>query len=164
MANIPAEHITDSQLLTADGEIELFELTPSGTSAKLYFKNDNTLTWQGNEYTGLPLELSGEANNAEGTSVQPQLSIGQPNIDLSFFKGLIYDGSLDNARIDIHTVLLAHILANSNIKRTRTYRVKRVDNYGATQIVLALSVFSVSGPSQIPFRQYTPPAFPFVRL
>ena len=164
MPTIPTEQIADSQLLTADAEIDLYELTPAGTSAKLYFKNDNTVTWLGNTYTGLPLEFSGESFNAEGQAVQPQLIIGQPDIDLSFFKGLIWDGTIDNAKIDKLTVLLSHITGNQNIKRTRTYRIKRVDNYSSSQITLALAVFSVAGPTALPFRQFIPPAFPFVRF
>jgi hypothetical protein len=164
MPTVPAEQIADSQLLTADAEIEMYRLTPSGSTAHIYFKNDNDVTWLGNTYTGVPLEFSGESFNAEGQVVQPQLTIGQPNIDLSAFKGLIWDGSLDNAEILKHTVLLGHILANQDIKRTRTYRVKRVDNYSAAQIVLALAVFSVAGPTMLPFRQYIPPSFPYVRF
>jgi phage-related protein len=154
MPAIPAEQITDSQKLSADAEIELYELTPSGTIAKFYFKPDNTLTWLGNEYVGLPLEMSGESRNAEGALVQPQLTIGQPDINLSIFKGLIWDGTIDGARIDKHVVLLDHVLGNQNIKRTTTYRVKRVDSYGATQIILALDVFTTLGPTMMPFRQY----------
>lgn len=163
MPTIPAEQITDSQLLTADAEIDLYQLTPVGGGA-IYFKNDNNVTWLGNTYTGFPLQFSGESWNAEGHMVQPQLTIGDTNIDLSVFKGLIWDGTIDNARIDKHTVLLSHITGNQNIKRTRTYRVKRVDGYSAAQITLALATFSVVGPTVLPFRQYIPPSFPFVRL
>jgi phage-related protein len=164
MPAIPNEQITDSQLLDADAEIELYELTPAGSTSKFYFKNDNTVTWRNNEYIGLPLEFSGISKNAEGALVQPQLTVGQPDIDLSIFKGLIYEGNLDNARIDKHTILLTHIQNNSDIKRTETYRVRRIDSYSASQIVLALDVFTTTGPTQMPFRQYIPPAFPFVRL
>jgi hypothetical protein len=162
--NIPNTQIVDAQKLTADAEIDLYELTPKGSSGRIYFKNDNTLTWRGNEYLGLPIQFTGENFNAEGQPVQPQLTIGQPDIDLSFFKGLIFEGSLDDAKIERHTLLLDHVLGNQDIKRTRVYRVKRVDNYGASQIVLALAVFSVAGPTHMPFRQFIPPAFPFVRL
>jgi len=160
----PQEHIAESQLLSPDAEIELYELTPSGSTAKIYFKNDNTVNWLGNEYTGLPLTFTGETFNAEGTAVQPQLMIGQPDVDLSMFKGLIWDGTLDNARIDRHKILLTHMINNQNIKQTLTYRVKRIDNYSASQITMALATFSVAGPTKMPFRLYIPPAFPFVRL
>lgn len=162
--NVPVSQIEDSQKLSADAEIEFWEITPAGGGAIFYFKNDNTMTYLGNEYVGLPLQLTGESRTAEGNPANPQLSIGQPDIDLSIFKGLIFEGNLDNAKIERHTVLLSHALSNTNIKRTDTYRVKRVDAYSAAQIVLVLATFSVAGPSMMPFRQYIPPAFPFVRL
>jgi hypothetical protein len=164
MPSYPVEQVQDAHKLTADAEIEFYELTPAGTNAKIRFKPDNTMTWLGNEYTGLPVQFSGESQNAEGTMSQPKLVIGQPDIDLSMFKGLIYDGTIDGARIDKYTVLLTHALANQNIKRTNIYRVKRVDGYSALAISLSLATFSVTGPNQMPFRLYIPPAFPFVRL
>lgn len=164
MPSIPIEHITDSQQLSADAELDFYELTPAGQSGVIYFKNDNTMTWKGNEYAGIPLTFSGEVHTADGNAVQPQLVLGQTNIDLSVFKGLIYDGSLDGAKIVRHRVLLTHALANQDIKVSRTYRVKRVDTYSAIQIVLALATFTVTGPSTMPFRQFLPPDFPFVRI
>jgi phage-related protein len=161
---LPIEHIEDSQKLSADAEIELFELTPAGGGATMRFKNDNTVTWLGNEYVGLPLEFSGETHSAENGMSQPQLTIGQPDINLSMFKGLIHDGLIDGARVDKHTVLLHNLINNINIKVTRTYKVKRPDSYGVTSIILVLSTFSVAGPSTMPFRQFLPPAFPFVTL
>lgn len=164
MPSIPIEHVVDSQNLVADAELDFYELTPAGQTGVIRFKNDNPMTWKGNEYFGIPLVFSGEAFTADGNMIQPQLTIGQTDIDLSVFKGLIYDGSLDGAKIERHRVLLTHALANQDIKMTRSYRVKRVDNYSAAQIVLALATFTVSGPSTMPFRQFIPPDFPFVRI
>ena len=164
MALVPYSHITDAHKLTADAEIELFELTPAVGSGTFRFKNDNDETWLGNLYTGMPLQFTGETFNAEGRSSQPSLVIGQTNIDLSVFKPLIATGAIDGARIDKHTVLLSNITNNLNIKVTRTYRVKRVEGYSSSVISLVLATFSPAGPSTLPFREFIPPAFPFVRL
>lgn len=161
---IPSSHIQDAQKLSPDAEIDLFVLTPAGTNSKIYFKNDNTMTWLGNTYTGMPLSFTGESKNAEGVPVQPQLVLGQPDIDLSAFKGLIWDGTIDNAKIERYTVLLTDLINNVDIKQYRQYRVKRVDSYGASEIILALATFSTPGPTRMPFRTYIPPAFPFVRI
>jgi phage-related protein len=163
MPVIPTSHIQDAHKLTADAEIDLYKLTAVGGGI-IRFKADNPLTWLGNEYTGLPLEFTGESFNSEGSMAQPQLMIGQPDVDLSIFKGLIYDGTIDGAKIEKYTVLLDNIIANVDTKVTRTYRVKRIDNYSASSIVLVLAAFSVAGPSTLPFRQFIPPAFPFVRI
>ena len=162
MPNIPASHITDAYKLDADGKVTLYKLEPSVGSGSIFFKNDSDANWLGDEYTGIGLQLEGETYTSQGTSPQPTLTIGQNDIDLSPFKPLIWSGGLDNARVTRYRVLLTDLLANNNIKETSVFRVKRVDAYSSTKIQLVLSVFSPSGPSTLPFRQYIPPAFPFV--
>lgn len=160
----PEEHIIDSQSMSADAEIDLFELYPAVGTEVLRFKNDNTVEWLGETYEGLPLEITGEGRNADRGFAQATLVIGQPNIDLSAFKPLIAGGLLDGGRIDKHTVLLDHLIGNDNIRRTLTYKIKRVESYSSSLITVVLSTFSPSGSSTFPFRQFVPPAFPFVRL
>ena len=162
MSTIPSSHISDAYKLEADGKIHLYELTPSIGSGVIRFKNDYDVNWQGNLFTGLPMQVDGETYTAQGTSPQPSLVIGQPDIDLSAFKPLIWSGGLDNARIVRYKVLLDDILNNRNIRESQVFRVKRIDGYSSSQIKLSLAVFSPSGPSTLPFRQYTPPDFPFV--
>lgn len=160
---VPAEQILDGLKMSADAEIDLFELTPAA-GGTIRFKNDNDVTYLSNLYSGIPLELSGEGRDSDKGFSQPTLVIGQPNIDLSAFKPLIYNGGLDGAIIQKHTVLLTHLLANQNLKKIVIYRVKRVENYSSSVISMVLSTFSPAGPSVLPFRQFVPPAFPFVRL
>lgn len=164
MPNIPAEHIADSHELVAEGRVDLFSLTPSGGTGVLNFKPDNTVTWLGVEYAGLPLQLSGEKKSSDIGYSMPKLTIGQPDIDLSIFKPMIYDGWLDNAVIVRQTVLTDNLINNVNIKEVRVYRVKRVEQYSRTQIVMQLATLSDSLGFQMPYRQYLPPAFPSVKL
>lgn len=159
----PEEHVIDAQSMSLDAEIVFYELFPV-LGGVIRFKNDNDQEWMGELYKGIPLELSGEGRNSEQGMTQPSLTIGQPDIDLSAFKPLIANGGLDGARIDKHVVLLEHVLNDSNIKRTTTFRIKRVEKYSSTVISLVLATFSPAGPSNLPFRQFIPPAFPFVRL
>lgn len=162
--SIPIEHTIDAHKLNADGKIELYELTPSIGSGVLRFKPGPDHTWLGNLYSGISMQFEGESWSSSGISPQPSLVIGQNDIDLSAFKPLIWSGGLDNARITKHELLLTHLLGNNNIKKSTVYRVKKVDGYSVSQIKLILSVFSTSGPTSLPFRQYLPPAFPFVVL
>lgn len=164
MPQIPVEQIRDSHKLQADGLVDLFELTPALGSGVIRFKNDSDVTWRGNLYTGLPCQLSGEKNSAETGPTMPKLQIGQPNIDLSQFKGLIYDGSLDNAVITRITILLDDMLNNRLIRTTRVYRVKRVEGYSRSQINLQLASVSDSLGFSLPYRKYNPPAFPAVQM
>lgn len=164
MSNPPISHIVDSHKLLADGRVELFDLTPSGGSGVIRFKPDNDVTWRGLEYVGLPCKLSGEKRTSEAGLAMPKLEIGEPNIDLSIFKGLVFDGYLDNAIIVKTTILLDDLLNNRLIRETDTYRVKRVDRYSRSIISLQLATLSDSLGFSMPYRQYLPPAFPSVMM
>lgn len=159
---IPIEHIQDAQKLTADAEIDLFEMTPSGTTAVIYFKADNDVTWQGHTYEGLPISFAGYKKSSDGSAIMPKLTIGDGSVDLSPFKPLVYDGNLDGATIKHHKVLLDNITNNRNIKETAIYRVKRVPSYNRLVIELQLATASDALGFTLPFRQYFPPAFPAV--
>lgn len=161
MAAIPASHIADAQLLEADAIIELFTLTPT-VGGTIYFKPGADATWQGQTYTGLPVTLTGVKKSADSNTQQPRLSIGTPDIDMSLFKPLVFDGYVDGATLVYMRVLLAHLLSNTNIKETKTYRVKRIEAYSRSQIVLGLSTSSDAMQFTIPNLQYYPPDFPAV--
>lgn len=164
MPAIPSSHIVDAQKLDADAKITLYKLEPSIGTGSIFFKNDADITWLGDTYVGIGLQMEGETYTSQGSAPQPSLTIGQNDIDLSPFKPLIWSGGLDNARVTRYEVLLTDLLANNNIKKTTVFRVKRVEGYSSTRIQLVLSVFSPSGPTTLPFRSYIPPAFPFVVL
>jgi phage-related protein len=164
MAEIPAEHIQDSHKLVADGRVELFELTPSGGSGTIYFKADNTVTWRGHEYVGLPLTITGERKSADQGLTMPRLQVGSPDSNLSLFKPLVYDGYLDNAIVVKQTVLLDNLINNRLIREFMIYRVKRVERYSRTQILMQLATLSDSLGFNLPYRQYLPPAFPSVQM
>lgn len=159
MSSIPAANIQESLKLSADAEIDLFQLTPTDGSGTLFFKADAPLTWAGQLYVGLPLLLSGEKLSSDQSVEQPKLTIGQPNLDLSVFKPLIYDGALDNAVILRLRGLLGNFLAGLNIVETKTFRVKRIDSYQRTRIEMTLAPVSDALDFTLPIRQYLPPDF-----
>ena len=164
MPIIPLEHIQDSHKLLADGRVDLFELTPSGGTGVIRFKSDNDVTWRGQTFTGIPLSVNGEKQDATGGLSMPKMTLGQDNIDLSPFKGLVYDGYLDNAIILRQTVLLDNLVNNRLIREMMTYRVKRVEQYSRTVIMLQLATLSDSLGFSLPYRQYLPPAYPSVQM
>lgn len=164
MTTIPIEHIKDSHSLVSDGTVDLFELTPSGGSGVIRFKNDNPVTWRGMDYAGIPCALSGEKKSSDVGLTMPKLTIGQPNIDLSLFKGLVYDGTLDNAIVVKLHLLVDNLKNNRLIRESTTYRVKRVENYSRSQIILQLATLSDSLGFSMPYRTYTQPAFPSVQM
>lgn len=164
MSTIPPEHIDDSLKLEADGKIDLYDLTPSGGTGTVRFKNDNDVTWRGLAYSGMPVGISGEKKSIDNGLTMPTLTIGNGAIDLSPFKALVYDGYLDNAIILKQTVLLDNLINNRNIKESQIYRVKRVAEYSRTKITLQLATLSDSLGFSLPYRTYLPPAFPSVQM
>ena len=164
MTTIPLEQVIDAHKLTADGEIDLFVLTASGGGSTLYFKNDNDVTWQGNTYYGVPLKFSGENTAVQGGSPQPRLAIGQEGVNLSMFKPLVFDGSLDGALITRTHILVDDMVNNRLIRTQYFYRVRRVESYSRSSIGLQLASKSDSLGFSMPFRSYTPPAFPAVLM
>lgn len=148
--------------LEADGEVWLFDLQPVA-GGMIHFKPDGDVTWQGTLYEGLPCALTGEEMDTEKLP-QPRLRIGQEDLDLLPFKGLINDGYLEGATVVRHKILVDDLINDRNIKQSTTFRVKRVEGYGRTQISLVLAGYSSAINQTIPFRQYLPPEFPWVDI
>ena len=159
---LPPSHIEEAMKLTADAEIDLYELSPL-SGGTVYFKADNPVTWLGQEYEGLPCVLTGEEDSLDKTPM-PRMTLGQEDVDLLPFKALVFDGHLDGAILVRKRVLLDNLLANANIKQTTTWRVKRIPEYSRSKITLILASFSAAQHQTVPFRQYLPPDFPWVDL
>lgn len=159
---LPTNHIDDGLSLQADAKVSLFELYPL-VGSSVFFKADDSITWKSNLYEGLPCSLSGEEFDTNKTPT-PRLQIGQEDLDLLPFKGLIHDGYLEGATLIRHRLLLEDLLNDLNIKETTYFRVKRVQDYSRTNITLVLASYSTATNQTIPFRQYLPPDFPYVDL
>jgi phage-related protein len=164
VTTIPDEQIVDAHKLSADAEIDLFQLTPSGGGGTIHFKADDEVTWRGTVYYGLPIVFSGDGASAQGGASQPRLAIGNENTNLSMFKPLVFDGTIDGASV-IRTHILLDDLVNNRLVRTLFYyRVRRVESYNRNSINLQLSSQSDALSFTMPFRSFLPPAFPAVTL
>jgi len=163
MVAVPVSHVENAHKLIADAELSLFQLYPV-SGGTIYFKPDNAVEWLGNVYEGIPCEITGEKQSADTSTPTPRMTIGQENLDLLPFKGLIHDGMLDGAKLVRYTVLLDDVLNNINSKKTSTFRIKRIENYSRTKISLVLATYSGATHQTIPHRQYLPPHFPWVKL
>lgn len=161
--NIPYSQIVDAHKLDTDGMVSLFRLSPP-VGGTVDFKNGVEYTYQGLTYESLPCRLSGEKWSADAGTPTPRIMIGQPDLDLLPFKGLVHDGLLEGSTLIRYQVLLEDMLRDLNNKRTTYFKVKRVENYGRQQITLLLSTFSGASRQTYPFRQYTPPSFPWVKI
>jgi len=164
MTTIPIEQVQDAHLLQADGEVFLYELTPSIGSGTIRVKADNPVTYRGNLYEGLPLAFEGEIYNSDGTAVQPTLTFGDENINLMALKPLLFDGSMDGGYVARSRILLDDLLNNRLILARDEYRIQRVADYSRSKISFVLARQADSLSFSMPFRQYYSPDFPAVYL
>lgn len=165
MANdsVPYSQIVDAHKLDADGYVSLYRLFPL-VGGEVDVKSGPEFQYQGILYESLPVTLKGEKWAVDGSTPTPRFIIGQPDLDLLPFKGLINDGYLEGARLTRYKVLLEDMLADVNSKRVTHFKIKRPESYNRTSIVLLLSTDSGAVGQTYPFRQYIPPAFPWVKL
>lgn len=163
MPSFPITHVQDAHKLIADGKVDLFQIMPV-SGGTLYLKGDADFTYLGVKYEGIPIGITGEKFSADVSTPTPRMVIGQDNLDLLPFKGLMHDGYLDGARVVRYRVLLDDMLKQLNSKQISYFRVKRVENYSRSKISLLLSTMSGALSQTFPFRQYTPPAFPWVDI
>lgn len=160
---IPFEHIQDAHSLLADGEIFLYEINPlDGGTIRL--KADNSYTWRGNLYEGVPLVWVSGKRSANGGSNRPTLTIGDENTDLGPFKPFLYDGLLDGALVTRYRLLVEDLTDNRLVAGVEQYRVKHIPEYSRTRISLDLATFSDSLNFSMPFKAYYSPAFPSVSI
>lgn len=160
----PQSQIVDAQKLEADGRVWLFELTPSAGGGVFRFKAGADATWLGNLYEGIGVSLTGDKTSSDGAAQLPRLVIGGDGLDLGPLKPLIHAGTVDGGLIRNSRILLDDLVNNRNFTYDRWYRVKRVDEYSSRRVTLILATYADSFGAKLPFRQFVPPAFPFVTL
>lgn len=158
----PVSHLEEAQKLTADALIDLYTITLKNLSVVFRFKNDDTVTWRGNQYEGMACRMSGDNRTADGEESRPVLQVMNP---LGIFNSAAVKGQLDLATVKRQRVLGRHITGNVNIFDQRMWRVGRVRELISGQsISLELRNMTEGANFQIPARQFTPPDFPFVTL
>jgi len=68
--SIPSSHEVDAHQLPADGPVFLYHMTTLG-GVHVYFKSDNSVTWQGNYYTGTAVQISERSRDSDGKLSRP---------------------------------------------------------------------------------------------
>lgn len=164
MTNIaPDSHLREAQTLTADAPVDLYKIvTRIGPATIFYFKNDDTVTWRGNEYQGMACRITGDSQTADGEESRPTLQIMNP---YGVFNTAIVNGRMDLAVITRYRVLRRHIDSDSDIKQQRMWYMGRVKELISGQSASFELRSMTEGPNfQIPVRMYIPPEFPTVSL
>ena len=158
----PVSHLQDALSLTGDGIVYLYQITLLGSGVTFRFKNNDTVTWQGNIYEGIPCQMTGESRTADDQESRPSLRVYNPG---GIFNAPALDGSLYKAIVIRKRVLRQHIDSNTNIYAQRMWFVERPKELISGQYIsLDLRDMTEGQNFQLPVRQYIPPEFPMVSL
>lgn len=156
--SIPEEQLEDAQKLVADGIVQLYEIRlADGTY--LHLKADNSVEWNGYQWTGIPILFEGYSS-AQGSSYsRPTLSIANPDGAFSTF---VRDGFLDRAVVNRYIVLYDDIVNDRPIYQKKTWIIWFIKtlNRNIIQVELRNPMDGVN--FDVPARMYIPPEFPFV--
>lgn len=156
----PLEHKQEAQKLTADGQVDLYTIMLKNQPVVFRFKNDNTVTWQGQLYEGMATRMTGDSRSADGEESRPLLQIMNP---FGIFNSAAKKGQIDQATVIRRRVLSRHVEADINIFEQRMWYVGRVRELISGQsISLELRNMTEGANFQIPCRMFIPPAFPMV--
>lgn len=158
----PISHVRESEKLTADALVDLYQLTLKNAPVVFRFKNNNTVTWRGNTYEGMACELVGDTRSADGEETRPVLRIMNP---LGVFNMPAMAGDLDLAVLTRRRLLRDHMENNADIYEQRMWYVGQVRELISGQsVTLELRNMTEGANFQIPVRMYIPPEFPLVSL
>lgn len=156
--SIPEEHLEDAQKLVADGIVQLYEIKLSD-GTYLHLKADNSVEWNGYQWTGIPVLFEGYSSAQGDSYSRPTLSIANPDGAFSTF---IRDGFLDRAIVNRYVVLYDDIIHNRPIYQKKTWIIWFIKtlNKNIIQVELRNPMDGVN--FDVPARMYIPPEFPFV--
>lgn len=159
--SVPTDHLRDSKKLEADAYVDLFQIHLSDGATKIFLKMNNTVTWGGDTYEGVGIQIEGVGNYSDEQVSRPKLTILNPD---GIYSSLVNDGLLDNAKIYRYRVLKEHLDLNKPIYRKQRWRVSRVVSLKTPYIVLELRDMLDGQMFLTPGRMYIPPEFKSVSL
>lgn len=156
--SIPEEQLEDSKKLIADGMVNLFEIKLSD-GTYLHLKNDNSGSWGGYDWTGIPIGFDGYSSSAGDNYSRPSMSIANPDGAFSTF---VRDGYLNRAVVTRYLVLYDDYVNNRDVYQKRTWIIWAVKTLNKQFIQLELRNPIDGVNFDVPARMYIPPEFPFV--
>lgn len=158
--SIPEEQLEDAKKLIADGIVQLFEIKLKNGSY-IWLKNDNTASWGGRTWTGIPLSFEGYSSAQNDSYSRPAMNIANPDGSFSTF---VRDGFLTRASVTRYLVLYDDFINNRNVYQKRTWIIWRVNSLNKQYIGLELRNPMDGVNFDVPARRYIPPEFPFVEM
>lgn len=157
---IPQSHRENNEKLVSDGYVHLFEIKLRN-GEYLYFKENNTVKWQGRTWTGIPMAFEGYSSASGESLSRPTLTIANPEGSFSTF---IRDGILLRSVITRYSVLYQDVLNDKNIYQKKVWVAWNVPQLTRDMLQLELRNPMDGVNFDVPARMYLPPEFPSVTL
>ncbi len=159
--SIPVSHLEEALKIEALGLADLWEIRFKRTNAIIRFKYGQEATWQGNLYSSIPCQLSGEGDFSNEEHARPTLAL--MNVGHTFGP-YASSGLLDLSLVVRKRLQQSHLAANVNLFQQRIWFIGRVMNVDRNQLQLELRDSTDIPNFMVPPRRYLPPEFPFVRF
>lgn len=160
----PIEHVQESQKLTADGLVDLFEITLVGTPSPVVIclTNGEECVWQSKVYEAHAVKISSIARSTDSERPRPTLTMFNP---FGVVNAYAFQGYFDGAKVIRRRVLKQHIDSNTGLSDNQFWYISKTKELVAGQsAAFELRMLSDGPEHQIPARMFTPPAFPFVTI
>lgn len=174
--SIPEEHLEDAQKLIADGIVQLYEIKLANNTY-LHLKPDNSVTWNGYDWMGIPTLFEGYSTAQADSYSRPTLSMANPDYinendgnARSSLSALVLPtedypyGLLNRAIVNRYLVLYDDLINDRPIYQKKTWIIWFIKtiNRNVIQVELRNPMDGVN--FDVPARMYIPPEFPFVSL
>ncbi len=157
------EHLRESRSLQPSPYIDFFDIrvNPTVEATRLFLTSHPDITWNGQQWTNFPIELSGADLKTGGELVRPQLKLGNPQGVFSYAisANQIYSGTVRRYRVLRH-----HLDAGVVSYLTNFWDIGKVASLNRDYLVLELRSPMDRHDYTLPARQFFPPEFPYVKL
>lgn len=157
------EHLRESRSLQPSPYIDFFDIrvNPTVEATRLFLTSHPDITWNGQQWTNFPIELSGADLKTGGELVRPQLKLGNPQGVFSYAisASQIYSGTVRRYRVLRH-----HLDAGVVSYLTNFWDIGKVASLNRDYLVLELRSPMDRHDYTLPARQFFPPEFPYVKL
>ena len=158
--DIPTGMDTTAQDLSPDAIVSLFRFDLSdGTIIR--FTAQQTVTWLGNVYSGIPCALTQMQQDATGKASRPKFTFVNPE---GIFTSVIQGGLLDNASLTRIRLLRADLEANVNASVTDQLFVAKILSLNKDLCSVEMRDIFDGHTFKLPARSYRPPEFPHVKI
>lgn len=174
--SVPNEHLEDAQKLVADGIVQLYEIKLINNTY-IYIKPDNSVTWNGKDWLGLPILFEGYSSAQGDSYARPTLSVANPDYineqdgnARSSFSSLVLPtkeypyGLLNRAVVNRYLVLYDDLVNNRPIYQKKTWIIWFIKTINKNMIQVELRNPMDGVNFDVPARMYIPPEFPFVTI